>query len=73
MNLMEVCSEGRERERNKKEGQKVLGRRKKEREKVKGDGGKGGQEERGGKVHVREERRKGEFWVFSSTMIDYNM
>ena len=58
MNLMEVCSEGRERERNEKEGQ---------------DGGKGGQEERGGKVHVREERRKGEFWAFSSTMIDYNM
>ena len=69
---MEVCSEGRERKRNEKEGQKVSGG---EEEKRKGKGKKGkedGWERRTGeKIHVREERREGEFWVFGSTMTDY--
>ena len=29
------------------------------------------EEEKGGNVHVREERREGEFWAFRSTMTDY--
>ena len=41
-----------------------------EKRKEKGENRKG-KEERGGKVHVREERREGEFRAFRSTMTDY--
>ena len=41
-----------------------------EKRKEKGENKKG-KEKRGGKVHVREERREGEFGVFRNTMTDY--